>query len=242
MRLCSFEHEPFEDVGLIADWMALRNHQHSVVKLYDHAPLPDIATFDAYIIMGGGMGANDDNRFPWLTAEKDFLKKAYQHKLGLLGICLGAQLLSITLGGTVRKNEHKEIGWFPVLPTSTPSRLFPNQSMTVFQWHGDTFSIPPSTLHTFSSQPCHNQSFESENGKIVGLQFHIETNQQNVQRLIEGAPQDLLPPGPFIQSTDKMLSSTPSVTDQFALLCHFLDAWSSAVLKEPSYSANVHFN
>jgi GMP synthase-like glutamine amidotransferase len=229
MRFCSLEHEPFENVGLIADWIASRGHQHSIVRLYHNEALPPLDSFDAYIIMGGGMSVHDEHQFPWLVDEKAFLKNAILANIGLLGICLGAQLLSVVLGGSVTKNPEKEIGWFDIDSTTTPSHLLPNHKLTVFQWHGETFTLPANTIHTFSSRVCKNQAFESNDGKWVGFQFHIETGADNIRKLIDGAPQDLKEKGPFIQSIDTMIEKTPRMSEQFDLLCGFMDNWAEAV-------------
>lgn len=231
MHFCSLEHESFEDLGLIAGWIQTRGHTLQVIRLYEGDALPNPHDFDAIIIMGGGMGVYDEQLYPWLVEEKTFLANAILQKKGLLGICLGAQLLSVVLGGTVTKNKHKEIGWFAVAPTSTPSRLFFDAPtpFIVFQWHGDTFSIPAGFSATFASPVCQNQAFESSDGKIIGLQFHIETDYSNIQRLIAGAPQDLMP-GPHIQSVETLLGSILAKEERYALLCRTLDRWTECIL------------
>ena len=46
-------------------------------------------------------------------------------------------------------------------------------SLTVFQWHGDTFELPPGAVHLAESPLCPQQAFRA-GPCAYGLQFHIE--------------------------------------------------------------------
>ena len=73
------------------------------------------------------MSANDDDDF--INYEKDWINIPIKEKKPFLGICLGAQLLACTLGGSVRKNKSGlvEIGHYPIYPTDSgrPANNFP---------------------------------------------------------------------------------------------------------------------
>ena len=89
---------------------------------------------------------NEEEKYPWLAGEKDFIAEAIANKKIVLGVCLGSQLIADVLGGKVSKNKHKEIGWFPVTLTgeaanSSIFNIMPHEFMA-FHCHGDTFSIP----------------------------------------------------------------------------------------------------
>jgi GMP synthase-like glutamine amidotransferase len=94
----------------------------------------------------------------------------------VLGICLGAQLIARALGGTVRRNSAKEIGWYDLRFTEAAwaDRLFQGLSTeTVFHWHGETFELPPGAELLASSDLCCHQAFRV--GEFVyALQFHLE--------------------------------------------------------------------
>ena len=62
--------------------------------------------------MGGPMSVNDP--LPWIEQELSLIRKAQDKGLPVLGHCLGGQLISRALGGTISANPVKEIGWYPV--------------------------------------------------------------------------------------------------------------------------------
>ena len=137
-----------------------------------------MSDFDWLIILGGPMNIYEEDKYPWLSKEKEFIHQAIASDKIVLGICLGAQLMADVLGGKVQRNVHREIGWFPVklMPESKASRIFrvlPEEFMAL-HWHGDTFELPPGAVHTAESQACKNQAFEL--GKAIGLQFHLESS------------------------------------------------------------------
>ena len=51
-------------------------------------------------------------------------------------------------------------------------KSFAGQRGTVFQWHGETFSIPPGATRLFANMHCANQMFAL--GPHLGMQCHVE--------------------------------------------------------------------
>lgn len=100
---------------------------------------------------------------------------------------LGAQLISHVLGGVVCRNEHEEIGWFPVTLTEEggTSEIFAcsPQTFSAFHWHADTFTIPQTAQRLASSDACRNQAFAYDGGRVVALQFHIEVDRRTVTKM-----------------------------------------------------------
>jgi GMP synthase-like glutamine amidotransferase len=169
--------------------------------------LPDLRSLDFVIAMGGPMSVNDEREYPWLKAEKAFIREAVNHGLPVLGICLGAQMIASALGARVFANAHKEIGWFPVQAVSTDADTlrFPPQT-TVFHWHGETFDLPAGATHLAKSAGCKNQAFQI--GKnVIGLQFHLETTPETADQLIQHCRYELVA-GEYIQ-TEQALRAVP---------------------------------
>jgi GMP synthase-like glutamine amidotransferase len=180
MRILAFRHVPFEGVGRIAD--ALQDVQIDYADLYLDPPVrPDPAGYDALIVLGGPMSANDD--LPFLHEEVEIVAQAIARQQSVLGICLGAQLLARALGATVRRNAAPETGWFPVQLTEA-GREDPllgqlSNPFEVFHWHNDTFDLPPGATHLASSEGCRNQAFRV--GKLLyGFQFHPEVTPEMI--------------------------------------------------------------
>lgn len=208
MILHSFEHVPFEDVAQIGVWAQQQGYGLSRTRFYAADPLPAWTDFDWLVIMGGPMNIYEEDRYPWLAQEKAFIGEAIRRGKLVLGICLGAQLIADVLGGPVRRNEQREIGWFPVTLTAAAANSpifqdFP-QEFLAFHWHGDTFAIPPGALHVARSAACAHQAFVYQE-RVVGLQFHLESTPASVQKLIENCGEELTA-GAYIQTPAAMLS------------------------------------
>jgi GMP synthase-like glutamine amidotransferase len=175
-RVVVFRHVPFEGLGLIEGVLRTRGYAIEYADLYlPGAPVPDTASSDALLFMGGPMSVNDD--LAYLRREEETIREAAARGTPVLGICLGAQLIANALGGRVRRNAMKEIGWFEIKRTeagrSDPLFAGLDPRETVFHWHGETFDLPPGAELLESSERCWNQAFRLKS-HIYGLQFHLE--------------------------------------------------------------------
>ena len=222
MRIHSLEHQAEEGPGKIADWAAERGHTITRTALYADEALPALDTFDLLVVMGGGMNIYQHRDHPWLVAEKEFLRRAIDAKKPILGICLGAQLLSDVLGGKVYQNPEKEIGWFPVtfVDQAAPFSGFPRE-VNVMHWHGDTFDLPPGARLVAGSAGCPRQAF-IWGDRVVGLQFHLEMGAVNVADLAKVAADDLTP-GRYVQSAAQLLETPADLAVAHAALGTLLD-------------------
>lgn len=209
MRIHVIQHVAFEGPGAIAEWALERGHSKTLTRQSSGEKLPALDTFDFLVVMGGPMSANDDSRFAWLTTEKRLIADAVHGRKAVLGICLGAQLVAQVLGARVYRNREKEIGWFPVrlTPEAAASGLFGGlpAEMTVLHWHGETFDLPEGAVRLAESVVCRNQAFELE-GRVLGLQFHLEVLPQGLEDLIQHSGADLVR-GPAIQTGGAMRAS-----------------------------------
>lgn len=202
MRLHWIQHVPFEGLGFIESWANKNGHTVSVTRIYENHDFPAPSDIDLLVVMGGPMGVYDEDEFSWLSKEKQFIRKAVEEGVRILGICLGAQLLADVLGASVSKNPEKEIGWFRVSPEKSYkgrlSGIF-DDAPEVFHWHGDTFGIPEGADLICSSVACINQAFEYKD-RVFGLQFHLETTPSSALDLINNCGHEIEAGGNFIQS------------------------------------------
>lgn len=225
MRIHWFQHVPFESLGSIEDWALARGHQLAVTRFWADDPLPALADFELAIVLGGPMNIYEHERFPWLIPEKIWLRAAIEAGRPVLGICLGAQLLADVLGGRVRKNQEREIGWFPVRQTPEASASAVMAGLPVefdaFHWHGDTFDLPPDAVPLAESDACVQQAF-SWRERVVGLQFHLETTPESATALIEHGREDLAP-GRFVQTECAIFADRDRFRRLNALMDRVLD-------------------
>jgi len=220
MRAHYLQHVPFEDLGSIAPWLENAGYEISCTQFFNTEELPEIADIDFLIVMGGPMSVNDGQEYPWLTAEKQFIKNAVEAEIPVLGICLGAQLIVHSMGGKVSQNSVKEIGWFPVKavkPKRSSAFQFPEKT-DVFHWHGETFSLPKGAIQIARSEGCENQAFQI-GSNIIGLQFHLETTPISAQAIVENCGDEFVD-GEYIQSKAGILS----VSDEWYLSINSLMA------------------
>jgi len=203
------QHVPFEGLGSIQDWLVETGYEITRTRFYHSAELPSPEGIDLLIVMGGPMSVNDENGYPWLAAEKGFIKKFIASGKPALGICLGAQLIASALGGKVFPNPVKEIGWFSVKAVASAADaafVFP-ESTEAFHWHGETFSLPSQAIRTAESEGCRNQAFQIGTG-VIGLQFHLETTPESARALVNNCGNELVA-GKYIQTAEFILSAPP---------------------------------
>ena len=125
--------------------------------------------------MGGPMSVNDP--LPWIEPVCSLIRDAVARDTPVIGHCLGGQLISKALGGSVTRNPVKEIGWstacgeYDAVARHWLGR-FAGSSANIFQWHGETFSIPPGASRILANSHCTNQMFVI--GPHLGMQCHVE--------------------------------------------------------------------
>jgi GMP synthase-like glutamine amidotransferase len=226
MRWHCLQHVPFEGPAHLASWAQRRGYELTFTELWRDATFPSGHGYDGLFILGGPMNVYEDEQYPWLAPEKHFIARAVSERKPILGVCLGAQLLAVVMGGSVTRNRHKEIGWFPVelTPAGRDSALlrdFPDR-FTAFHWHGDRFSIPPPAIHVARSEACNEQAFVYEH-RVVGLQFHLETTRENVAALVEHCGDEIVR-APYIQDRRTVEASTDNLPTTHGLLEKLLDA------------------
>lgn len=176
MRVLIVTHSSVSKGGLFVGW--LREEGHEVVpwsfREQDCAPARD--SFDAVVLFGGGMNVGEEGRYPWLRHEEEFIHSLVGGQTPMLGICLGAQLMAHTLGGTVRKLPEPEFGWQPVELTDAGRKdpllsALPEQFMAL-EWHRYAFE-PDSRDDVLATSARCNQAFRAGEHQW-GVQFHPE--------------------------------------------------------------------
>ncbi len=153
-----------------------------------HEQIPE-REFSLVVILGAPESANDE--LPYLREEQTMIKKYVEKNTPVLGICLGSQLIAKTFGGKVYSGPKKEIGFYSDLVPEGNSRLFSGFSnpFTVFHWHGDTFDLPEGATKLVHSKDYQNQAFQYQSA--VGLQFHMEVNEEMVNLWLDKTEEKL---------------------------------------------------
>jgi lipoate-protein ligase B len=204
MRFLCLQHVPFEGPAALADWAATRGHSLDCHGLYDSTELPPLENFDGIFIMGGPMNIDEEAVYPWLAAEKTYIRAAMEAGLYVVGICLGAQLIANMLGSPVNRGPAPEIGWFPIQRTAPhPEAPTLPDELTVLHWHSDQFELPEGATRLARSEICENQGFIF-GSRVLALQCHLESTPASLAALISACG-DELADGPTIQSAGRIL-------------------------------------
>lgn len=170
------QHADCEPPGAYEDELRERRIPLRRVLLDDGGELPDWRDFAAIVVMGGAMGAYDDELYPWLAPEKRLISEAVNAGKPYWGVCLGAQLLAASLGAAVAPGPRPELGVLPVELTShaahDPVFATAPASFLTLQWHGDTYELPEGAVQLARSELYEQQAFAV--GSAYALQFHLE--------------------------------------------------------------------
>ena len=190
MNVRVLRHVAFEDLGLLRPVLEARGARLEVIDV----PTADIDALDPLepdllVVLGGPIGANDDELFPFLESESRCLLRRLEAERPTLGVCLGAQLMARALGARVQPARRKEIGWAPIALSDAgragPLGLLDAGEPQVLHWHGDNFDLPPGAVRLASTDVCPNQAF-AIGDHALGLQFHLEVRAADVERWLVG--------------------------------------------------------
>ncbi|MET3105796.1 GMP synthase-like glutamine amidotransferase [Oxalobacteraceae bacterium GrIS 2.11] len=195
-----------------ADFLNEQQIPYEIRRMHDgDLPPATIAGYSGYCMLGGYMSVNDEDNYPFLRQEKALVREAMELDIPVIGHCLGGQLMSTALGGTVSPAHLAEIGWSSIQVADDDEALAwfgGHRTVEFFQWHNETFSIPYNARLIASTAHCRNQAFIID-GKHIGMQFHCEVNQTKVQHWAVSEKDDIdaLRDLPSVQSSDYIVTT-----------------------------------
>ena len=135
-------------------------------KPSDQINLDDISDYDSFILSGR---RNNDSQMN--AKNSKIILHAVNEKKKLLGICYGAEILALALGGTIRKSSvirgEQEI--------DSDKNSLCNGKKTVFESHSYEISKLGNSLECMAeSSNCKNEIVKHKQLSIYGTQFHPE--------------------------------------------------------------------
>ena len=210
-----FRHTRTEGPGYFATFLDAHSIPWQLIAIDSDEPLPaSTEPFSGICLMGGTISVNDP--LPWIAQSCGLIREAVGTNTPIIGHCLGGQLMSKALGGVVTANPVKEIGWGNacVDQNEEAARWFGDDiadegAATVFQWHGETFSIPSGATRILTNSFCANQMFVL--GPHLGMQCHVEMTTEMIDswnQAWDSETRGLEPLPPCIQTPEEMLRET----------------------------------
>jgi len=140
--------------------------------------LPDVRDYSRVVVYGGVPQVSTCGQPDWMRAELALIESALRHDVPVLGICLGAQLMSHVLGARVARHPDglREIGFTRVEPTEAGAR-FMERPQLMLQWHSCGFDLPADCVHLARSRLFDCQAYRHASGSYA-LQFHPEVTRE----------------------------------------------------------------
>jgi GMP synthase-like glutamine amidotransferase len=185
MKILVLQHVDVEHPGIFREFFKADGWTWDTIELDAGETVPDVSAYDMMVVMGGPQDVWQEEKYPWLIAEKAAIRK-FVVDLGrpYLGICLGHQLLAAAIGGEVALGKTPEVGLLTVKQTQAGlnDRIFRGISdpIDVLQWHGaEVVSLPDDAHVLASSDACAVQAFRYRDN-AYGFQFHVEIMEQTV--------------------------------------------------------------
>ncbi len=188
MRVLSLIHGADVRGGVFDETIEQRGHAVEEWSLaWSRPPARPLDDYDAVLVLGGSMHADQETHHPWLREETLLLQRLLDQHVPLLGVCLGAQLLARAAHAPVFAASRPEIGWHPVELTDAaaddpvlgglPARF------DAFQWHYYTYELPAAAVELAASEVC-TQAFRLGD-RAWGVQFHPEVTLAQVEGWID---------------------------------------------------------
>lgn len=217
---------PLRSRGAFSQWIAqsaeLLPQQCSVVNAFDGEALPAVGAHDGVIMSGSPAMVTE--RLAWSERCAEWLAKAHQQGMPMLGICYGHQLLAHALGGTVADNpKGREMGTVTVhlsesacdepLLTDTPKQFGAHVS------HLQTvLTLPPNATVLAHSAQDNCQIFRV--GRSMGFQFHPEFDADITRTYVQERAEALLACG---QNPNEIHANVRDVSHPPRLLRRFIE-------------------
>ncbi|WP_339531247.1 MULTISPECIES: glutamine amidotransferase [unclassified Pseudomonas] len=189
----ALRHIHFEDVGTLD--VVLADEGYTLIYLdptVDTIYREQVLQADLLIVLGGPIGAYDENLYPFLHDELELVRQRVASGKPLLGICLGAQLIARAMHAKVYPLGVKEIGFsaLTLTPAGQDSPLAALMDTPVLHWHGDQFDVPDGAVLLASTPVGAHQAF-AVGRTILGLQFHLEANTTHIEQWLVGHASEL---------------------------------------------------
>lgn len=196
-RTClAVRHVAFEGLGAFdapirAQGYAVRTMDAAVCDPTSIDPLAP----DLLVLLGGPVGVYETDAYPFIAHEIEWARARIDANRPILGLCLGAQVMTVALGGAVAPGA-REIGIAPIELTEigTASALRHLGDRPVLHWHGDAMALPAGADHLARTAATEVQAW-SKGANVLALQFHAEADPAGIEHWLVGHANEIAAAG-----------------------------------------------
>ena len=187
MRALAITYETNAGPGVFAEACESRDIQLDTWLRTREASAPSSPSdYDAVLCLGGAMHVDQRDHHPWLDEDRALLAELLDNGKPLLGVCLGAQLLTLAAGGEVRRMPDPEIGWSPIevasgVEDAVVAAMPPG--VEGFEWHSYECLLPPGAVELARSSSC-LQAYRAGD-RAWAIQFHAEVTLADAESWID---------------------------------------------------------
>lgn len=192
MAILILEHDDLDSSQRLGETLSEHGHKLDVRRLHQGQPLPtDLDDVDGLISMGGPQNTDEVEQHDWMAKEIELIKQAHERGIAVLGICLGAQLIAVALGGKVERMQTPELGMAGTTLSffgSTDPILtgLPWNTMAMHAHGCEVTQAPPggTPMPLVSSKGSKVQAF-NVGMRTYGFQYHFEWTKQRCFDVID---------------------------------------------------------
>ena len=193
MRVLAIVHQSDAGPGVFGDEIRAGGDNLDEWMLPDAPEAPaDPLSYDAVMVLGGAMHADQEGAHPWLIDEKALLARLIEREVPLIGLCLGGQMVAAAAGAAPQRAAEPEIGWLDVELTAEGigdpliGPLAPR--FEAFEWHSYEFPLPAGAVALARTDLCLQACRVGE--AAWAIQFHPEVSATDARAWIEGYRSD----------------------------------------------------
>ncbi len=176
------------DPGFVGE--RFRDHGYAFSECHREHPgeWPSLDGQEVVVLLGSDWSVFWPHVASNVAAEIELIRAADDRGIPIFAICFGAQVIATAFGGSVRRHETGEVGWYDI-DSDVPGMIATGPWM---QWHYDVVTVPPGAIETARS-PVGPQAFTIR--RTMATQFHPEVNEAIVTRWCSGSPGELIARG-----------------------------------------------
>ena len=168
MHVLVVRHHVEDSAGFIADAFAAHGASLDVHLYPKEGDLPPPEQAGHIVLLGASYSVYDTEQ-PGIAEELAWLRRADEAGVPVLGICFGAQAMTVAFGGRVTAAARKEIGW-TMISTDDPEVV---PAGPWLEFHGDQCH-PPQEARVLARNEVGVQAFTL--GRHLAVQFHPEVD------------------------------------------------------------------
>lgn len=141
-----------------------------ICRKYFEMDISNNIQFDKAILSGRQRNSKEIN-----VINSKIIKYCFEYDIPILGICYGAEIMALTLGGAICRMDSGIHGTISVTISRQNLLIHDKESVSVYESHKYCVSRLPQEFDSLaSSNYCKHEFFSHRKKKIFGTQFHPE--------------------------------------------------------------------